>query len=429
MAHVTSTVMRTIHTLENGLRVLIIPMPHASSVSVSVYAAAGSRYEAAPEAGLSHFVEHLAFKGTTNRPRPQDISIEIDSIGGSMNAATDREYTVYYTKVTREFAHRAIAIIADMLRNSLFVGEEIERERGVILEELAAVEDSPDEQAGLLLDALMWPGQPLGRDIAGTAASVSAITHERLIGYYRQQYVPNACVVSIAGAIDEPDALEQVRAAFGDWEPGAPADWLRAAEAPRGARSGKVVKPTEQAHLSLGARGLALDHPDRYASDVLSVILGEGMSSRLFMRLREELGLCYDIHSFASHLRDAGSFGVYAGVDPPKAAEAVREIAHELSKVRNPATADELERAQALIRSRVLLRMEDSRAVSAWYGSQAILDQPRLTPAEAIAKAEAVTLEDVQRVAQALLTDAGLQLAVVGPFEGADLFDGVSVGN
>ncbi len=419
--------MRTIHTLDNGLRVIVTPMAHASSVSVSVYVGAGSRYEAAPEAGLSHFVEHLAFKGTKDRPRPQDISIEIDSIGGTMNAATEREYTVYYTKVTREFAERAVVIIADMLRNSLFVGDEIERERGVILEELAAVEDSPDEQAGLLLDAMMWPGQALGRDIAGTPESVSAISHDRLIGYYRQQYVPNACVVSIAGAIDEGPGLDLVRASFGSWTPGTPAGWTPAADEPRGGRSEKLVKATEQAHLSLGTRALALNHPDRYASDVLSVILGEGMSSRLFMRLREELGLCYDIHSFASHLRDAGSFGVYAGVDPPKAAEAVREIANELRKIRMPVGADELERAQSLIRSRVLLRMEDSRAVSGWYGSQVILDQPRLSPTEAIEKAEAVTLEDVLRVADSLLTDDTLQLAVVGPFEGVDLFEGVSV--
>lgn len=420
--------MRNIHTLENGLRVVVTPMPHASSVSVSVYVGAGARYEDPPEAGLSHFVEHLAFKGTKTRPRPQDISIEIDSIGGTMNAATDREYTVYYTKVTREFAERAVVIIADMLRDSLFVGDEIERERGVILEELAAVEDSPDEQAGLLLDAMLWPGQALGRDIAGTPKSVGAISHDRLIGYYRQQYVPNACVVSIAGAIEEEAGLELVRTSFGTWAPGAPLDWQRAQAEPRGPRSDKIAKATEQAHISMGVRGLPLDHPDRYASDVLSVILGEGMSSRLFMRLREELGLCYDIHSFASHLRDAGVFGVYAGVDPPKAAEAVREIASELAKIRQPVSADELARAQALIRSRVLLRMEDSRSVSGWYGSQVILDQPRLTPAEAIAKAEAVTIEDVQRVAAQLLTDGGLQLAVVGPFEGVDLFDGVSVG-
>jgi predicted Zn-dependent peptidase len=178
----------------------------------------------------------------------------------------------------------------------------------------------------------------------------------------------------------------------------------------------------------MGVRGLALDHPDRYVSDVLSVILGEGMSSRLFMRLREELALCYDIHSFASHLRDAGVFGVYAGVDPPKAAEAVREIVSELARVRTDVTEEELERAKALIRSRVLLRMEDSRAVSGWYGSQVILDQPYLTPGEAIAKAEAVSSADVMRVASTLLTDDELQLAVVGPFEGVDLLDGVSVG-
>jgi len=178
-------------TLDNGLRVLLIPVPHARSVSLSAYVAAGARFEAAPEdAGLSHFVEHLCFKGTERRPRPIDIAAEIDALGGSMNAATDREYTVYYAKVITDHAEQMLDVLGDVLRNSLFVPAEIERERGVIIEELAAVEDSPDELAGVLLDQLLWPGQPHGRDIAGSQESVGAISQQRLVDYYRTQYVP-----------------------------------------------------------------------------------------------------------------------------------------------------------------------------------------------------------------------------------------------
>jgi predicted Zn-dependent peptidase len=419
--------MPTVETLSNGLRVVATHMPHATSVSVSVYLAAGSRYEADTEAGLSHFVEHLCFKGTERRPRPQDVAIEIDAIGGTINAATEREYTVYYAKVTREHAERAVDILADVLQHSLYLEPEIERERGVILEELAAVEDSPDEQAALQLDSMLWPSDPLGRDIAGTPATVRSIGVERLRAYGRQQYVANAAVVSIAGALPEDEARRLVEDAFGGWSSGETADWQRSTDLVVQARSGVLAKPTEQAHLSLGMRGLSLEDPDRYAADTLSVVLGEGMSSRLFLRLREELGLCYDIHSFASHLRDTGMFGIYAGVDPDNAHEAVREVVAELRRVRAGVEADELERAKVQLRSRVLLRMEDSRAVSGWYGAQAILELPMLTPDEAIARSAAVSAEDVCRVAGRLFREQELRLSVVGPFEGVDLLDGVSL--
>ena len=419
--------MPTVQTLPNGLRVVVEPMPHAASVSVSVYVAAGSRYEADTEAGLSHFVEHLCFKGTEQRPRPQDVAIEIDAIGGTINAATDREYTVYYAKATREYATRAVQILADVLQHSLLREPEVERERGVILEELAAVEDSPDEQSSLLLDGMLWPGDPLGRDIAGSPATVRAIGNGQLRAYFDRQYVANAAVVSIAGALTDEEALALVSDAFGGWTSGEPGTWAPADGDASAERSRVIVKPTEQAHISLGMRGPSLGEPERYAADVLSVLLGEGMSSRLFLRLREELGLCYDIHSFTSHLRDTGMFGIYAGVDPTNAREAVREIAAELRRVREGVTPEELERAKGQLRSRLLLRLEDSRAVSGWHGTQTILDLPRLTPEEAIARAEAVTAEDVQHMARRLFSDAKLRLAVVGPFEGVDLLDGVSV--
>ena len=419
--------MTDLLTLDNGLRLVVTPMPHTRSIAISLYLGAGARYEQAPDAGLSHFVEHLCFKGTERRPLPQDIASDIDAMGGTINAATDHEFTVYYAKVTPEHAEPAIDVLADMLRFSTFREQEVERERGVILEELASVEDSPAEQVGVLLDSLLWPDQPQGRDIAGTPQTVSAVGRERLVEYYRQQYVANATVVSIAGAIDEPGAIALVERTLGDWAPGEPADWLRATEDPRGERLGTIAKQTEQEHLSFGMRGLSIVDEDRYALDLFSVVLGEGMSSRLFSRLREELGLCYDIHTFVTHLRDAGSFGLYAGVDPAKSRQAVSEIANELRRALDPLTADELERAQRLLRSRVQLRMEDTRAVSGWYGAHAILDLPRQTPEEAIAHTDAVTVEDVQRVATRLISDDRMHVALVGPVEGAELMAGITV--
>ncbi|MDP6605501.1 MAG: pitrilysin family protein [Dehalococcoidia bacterium] len=420
--------MTAVQTLDNGLRIVAAPVPHARSVSISVYMAAGSRYEQEEDAGLSHFVEHLCFKGTERRPDPQQIAVEIDAMGGAINAVTDRELTVYYAKVTPEHTEHAVDVLADMIRNSLFREPEIERERGVILEELAATEDSPAEQVGLLLDRLLWPGQPLGRDIAGTPVTVMAVTPQRLIDYYRRQYVASAAVVSVAGAIDERQAVDLLERAFGDWTRGEPGDWLPFAREPRGERVGTIKKETEQVHISFGTRGFGYDDADRYALDVLSTLLGEGMSSRLFARLREELGLCYDIHTFVSHLRDTGLFALYAGVDPGKAREAVCEIAAELKRAREPVSAEELERAQLLLRARLQLRMEDTRAVSAWHGSQEVLDLPRLTPEETIARTNAVTVDDVERAAARVIDDETLQVALVGPVDGAELLSGVSVG-
>jgi predicted Zn-dependent peptidase len=410
-------------TLDNGLRVIVVPVPHARSVSLSAYVTAGARYEAAADAGLSHFVEHLCFKGTERRPRPQDISAEIDALGGAMNAATDREYTVYYSKVIPQHAEQTLDVIGDILRHSLYLPVEIERERGVILEELAAVEDSPDEQAGVLLDELLWPDQPHGRDIAGTKETVSAISQERLVEYYHAQYVANSAVIAIAGAVEEAPTLDLVRSQLGNWQPGTPGDWTRNVHV-HGPKARALAKDTEQAHLTLGLLSPSATDPRRYPLALLSIIVGEGMSSRLFTRLREELGLCYDIHTSLTQLLDTGSFGVYAGVDPRNAVEAIHEIARELRRAREPVTATELDRAKALIRSRIELSMEDTRAVSGWYGARAARGLPLETPEEVTARYQAVTIDEVTEVAQATIRDEHLRLAAVGPFENVDpLFD------
>ena len=429
MATDASTLAPVAHTLSNGLRLLVTPMPYARSVSISVYFAAGSRYEPTEaEAGLSHFLEHLCFKGTAGRPKPLDISMELDSIGGNINAATNRELTVYYAKVTPEHLEQAADVLADMLRNSLLADPEIERERGVILEELAAVEDSPTEQVSVLLDGQLWPGQPHGRDVAGTVQSVTEMPNPRIVEYYRRQYVPNATVVSLAGAISTEAALDLVQRRFGDWKPGTPVDWVRHHDQPRGPRIALLEKDTEQAHVAIGLRGICSSDEDRYALDLYSVILGEGMSSRLFSRLREELGLCYDIHSYMSTLLDTGMFGIYAGVDPANTAKTVREIARELARSLRPIAADELARAKAVSRSRTQLRLEDTRSVSAMYGSLAVLGLPLRTAEEALARSQAVTIDEVRRVAERVIREDALQLAIVGPVDGDPLDAALSLG-
>ena len=408
-------------TLDSGLRVIACPMPHARSAAISIYFNAGSRYEATDaDAGISHFLEHLCFKGTPRRPTPRDVAIEIDALGGLFNAATDRELTVYYGKVAAEHTAQALDLLTDTVQHSLLRDEEIERERRVVLEELASVEDAPDEQASLALDGLLWPDQPIGRDVAGTPASVQGIEPDRIRDYYREQYVPNAAVVAVAGAV-EPSMLHGLVESCADgWEGGTPADWVRARREPRGERVRLVTKETEQAYVSVGVRGLDARDDDRYALGLLSVVLGEGMSSRLFLRLREELGLCYDVHTSTSFLQDAGAFAVHAGVDPANASATVEEITRELARARASIDAGELARSQQQIRSRLQLQLEESRSVSAWYGTRAALNMPLLSPDEAIAAFDAVTLDDIERVAQRLIVEDELHLAVVGPITDAE---------
>ena len=404
-------------TLPNGLRVLSAPMPHTRSVAVSVYVGAGSRYETPPQAGLAHFLEHLCFKGTERRPTPTEISQVIDSVGGVINAATDRELTVFYCKVAEPFFELATDVLADLVRRPLLALDELEKERGVILEELASIADSPMQMADLLLDETLWPDQPLGRDVAGSEATVKATTREMVVDYLRHQYVPNNIVVSVAGAVTHERAVECVGEAFGDWERGVPRGWFPAVNGQRSARAAVKYKATEQAHVTVAVRGLPLQHPDRYPLSLLSVILGEGMSSRLALELRERRGLAYDVHSYCSYFLDAGSFTLYAGVDPSKAQEALGALLAELARLRDEHVADdELSRAKALAKGRILLRMEDTRVVSDWLGAQEILSGHIRTVDEVADLIDAVTQDDLRRVGERLLVSDQLNLAVVGPF-------------
>jgi predicted Zn-dependent peptidase len=404
-------------TLENGLRIVSEAMPGTRSVAVSLYVGAGSRYERPDEAGISHLLEHLVFKGTPKRPSAQEISELIEGVGGIMNAGTDRELTVYYAKVARPHFDRAADVLTDMVRNPLIAAVELEKERKVVIEELNSIGDSPAQLVDVLLDETMWPDQPLGRDVAGSEESVTALTREGTLDYLKRQYVPNNIVIAVAGAIEHDEVVAAVGDALGDWKRGKPAKWFPAINGQREPRTAVKYKATEQAHIEIAVHAMSSHDPDRFALDLISVILGEGMSSRLFLELREKRALCYDVHSYASHYLDTGSFAVYAGVDPKKAIESSQALLEELAKIRDDGVTDEeLYKAKELSKGRLLLRMEDTRSVSGWLGGQEMLQGHIKTPDEVVALVEAVTPDDMRRVAKKILHPKTMTMAVVGPF-------------
>ena len=402
-------------TLDNGLRVITSPMPHTRSVAVSIYVGAGSRYETSPEAGISHFIEHLCFKGTQKRPNSQLVSETIDGVGGVLNAATDREYTVYYAKVARPHLEIAIDVLTDLVQSPLFDAKEMEKERKVVQEELASVADSPGQQADLMLDEMLWPGQPLGWDIGGTEESVGALTREMVLDYAHRQYVPNNMVVSVAGNVHEDEVMELLGSSLAAMGAGLPQSWFPATDGQTEPACRMLSKRTEQTHIALGMQALPLGHPDRYAIDLLSVLFGESMSSRLFMELRERLGLCYDVNSYVSHFLDAGSFGLYAAVDPTNGPKTVAALMAELRRLVDGIPEEELTKARELAKGRLLLRMEDTRSVSGWLGGQEMLTRSIRSAEDVVERLDAVTPEDLRRVVDTILKREKLNLAVVGP--------------
>ena len=411
-------------TLPNGLRVLSSTMPHVRSVATGIFVGAGSRYEDDDVAGASHFLEHMLFKGTAKRPEPQMISRAIESVGGILNASTDREATLYYTKVARDHFGIALDVLADMYNSPLFVPDEIERERGVILEELAMTYDHPDSLADLLIDHALWPDQPMGRDVGGTRESVGGITREQLAAYHARQYVPSNTVVAVAGNVEHHEVVESVAALLGNGQAG---ETLTMHPVQRDGDGGVRVRvsnrKTDQAHLCLAVDGPAADSEDRYAVDMMNTVLGEGMSSRLFVELRERRGLAYDVHSSAMHYRDCGALLVTCGVDTANAAEAVQAVLREWDGVQREVTEEELSRATEYAVGRLGLRLEDTRAVMGWMGGQELLRNEVRTPEEVVAGIRAITTDDVTAAARRYFGAGAYRLSAVGPFRSQARFE------
>jgi len=384
-------------------------------VSISFFIGAGSRYETDKQAGISHFIEHVCFKGTKKRPTSAEICTVIEGVGGMLNAGTDRELTIYWCKVAQPHFASALDVMADILINSTFDPAEIEKERQVIIEEINMSLDSPSQRVSMLIDELMWPGHALGRDIAGSKESVAAITRDMMLDYLSGYYHPGNAVLAIAGDIKHGEVADAVSRAVKGWGKRQPRPEYTPYQGKMGRRVLIEKRDTEQTQLCLAMPGLSITHPERFKLDLLNIVLGEGMSSRLFTEIRDKLGLAYSIHSYAEHLLDTGSMTVSAGVDNKNLPVAVRAILEELSRLKEVIPEAELTKAKELSKGRLWLRMEDSRSVSGWMGGQEILTGEILTVDEVIAIIDAITAEDLQKLAQKLLVGEGLRLAVVGP--------------
>ena len=405
-------------TLDNGLRLITTTMPHTRSVSICIFIGVGSRYETEPQAGISHFIEHLCFKGTLKRTTAREISEAIEGVGGILNGGTDKELTLYWCKVAQHHFHLALDVLADMLLHSRFDPADIERERQVIIEEINMGKDSPSQLVNMLIDELLWPEHPLGRDIAGSKESVAAITRDMMLDYLAHQYLPSNTVVGIAGALQHQEMATAVGQALGDWADQQPRPGYSAYKEQKFPRMHIERKDTEQAHLCLALTGLPLLHPKRFTLDLLNVILGEGMSSRLFTEIRDRLGLAYSIHSYVEHFLDTGSVTIYAGVEPKNLPVAIKAILEQLSQLKETVPEAELTKAKELSKGRLLLRMEDNRSVAGWMGGQEILTNRILSVEQIVSIIDAIAAEELRQLAQELLVDSQLRLAVVGPVAG-----------
>ena len=402
-------------TLDNGLRVLTAAMPHTRSVSIGIFIGIGSRYEAEAEAGISHFVEHLLFKGTPSRPTAREIATAIEGVVGILNGGTDKELTLYWCKVAQPHFPLALDVLTDILLHSKFDPQEIEKERQVIIDEIGLYKDSPSQRADMLLDELLWPNHPLGRDVAGNKESVTAISRDMMLDYVAKQYLPDNTVVVITGDIQHHETITAVSQATGDWTGSSSRSQYSPYKEQPVPRPHIETRDTEQTHLCLGLPGLSLFHPKRFTLGLLNVILGEGMSSRLFTEIRDQLGLAYSVHSYVEHLLDSGSITIFAGVEPKNLRAAIKAILEQLSQMRESVPESELTKAKELSKGRLLLRMEDSRSVAGWLGGQEILTGRILSVDEIVSIIDAITADELKQLAEELIVDSQLRLAIVGP--------------
>ena len=402
--------------LPAGPRVISARVPGARSVSVAAYVLAGSRLETAEQVGAAHFMEHITFKGTAAYPTTRSISEAVEGAGGSFNAATDRESTVYWVRVPGREAARGVDVLGELIVRPTLDGEEIEGERTVIIEEIRSYLDDPSEYCQTLFQGALFGEGPLGREICGDEEGIRALPGTTIRDFWRVMYRPANTVVAIAGDLGHDEAVELVANAFGSGN-GVVPGFAAAPELPAGPRVMLGKRDTTQAQLCIGVPALRRDHPDSWTLAVLNAILGDGMSSRLFIELRERRSLTYDVSTFGATYADCGTFGVHAGFDPDQAPALVAAILEQLERVvHEPVSAVELDRARAYTRGRLELRMEETGAVASWLGTGESLLPRILTVDEVIERLDAVTVEDMLRVARTYARPDLARLAVLGPF-------------
>jgi predicted Zn-dependent peptidase len=399
--------------LPDGPRVISARLP-TRSLAVAVYVLAGSRQETRERAGLAHFMEHITFRGTASLPSSREVSEAIEGVGGTCNAATDRETTVYWARLPVREADQAFTVLSELVTRPLLRSADIARERDIIIEEIRSYRDDPAQYVYNLFDETFFGDTPMGWEIAGDEQTVAALTDDQIRAFWASTYRPANMIVAVAGDLAHERAVELVASSFGRGN-GAVAGWDPVPALPQH-RLTVDHRDTSQAHLCLGLPALPRDHPDQWALELLNTVLGDGSSSRLFLRIREDAGLAYDIHSFQADYADCGTLQVYAGVDPDDVGEATSAIVAELARLRDePVPAAELTKARRYLVGRLELRLEESRHMASWLGLQEALHDRVLLVDEAIAALEAVTADDIHALAGRLIRDELLALAVIAP--------------
>ncbi len=416
-----------IYTLSSGLRVLITSMPSLESVTTTVWVKTGSRNEDKKVGGISHFLEHMVFKGSIKRPQARDISEAIDAIGGEFNAATSKDWTNFYIKASKLKAETAIDVLSDMVLNPLLNNEEIEREKGTIIQEIAMYEDTPIMKIGEVFEEVVFAGNPLSRDTAGTPDSVRAIKRNDFLSYRKIHYDPTNMLVTVAGGISEDSALKLVEKYFSEFP--SKNSGIFKGESFKGKQTKPQIKikykDSEQAHFILGFMGDPRGYKNRFAQSVLASVLGGGMSSRMFTEVRERRGLAYSVRTNIERYDDTGYIGTYVGTDPKKVEKAISVVLEQYRGIANgklPVAQKELIKAKGYIKGQMALSLEDTGAVNTFFGEQELFLGKVLTPEEIRKKIDAVSIEDIHFEAKRLINSKKMNLAVIGPFKNKDKF-------
>jgi predicted Zn-dependent peptidase len=406
------------HKLKSGLRVLTIPQKNTRTVTVLVLVGTGSKYEEKRVSGISHFLEHMFFKGTKKRPTPLEIASPVENVGGIFNAFTSQDLTGYYIKVDAFHLDLALDMVADIFLNSLLPSREIAKEKGVVIEEINMRKDTPMVHAADLMERFLYGDQPAGWDVAGKKETVLSLSRSDLVSYVQSQYVAENTLVCVAGNMNDKKVKEKVSTLFSSISQKKFKDKLDVKEFQRKPEVLLEYRKTDQTHLALAARGYNLFHKDRFAQDIMAAILGGGMSSRLFMEVREKHALAYYISSSSEANPDTGFLATFAGVKNENADKAVQVIAKEYRKLAEKRVGrKELRNAKDRLKGKMALSLESSDAKAEFYGVQEILENRFFTPEQLYDRIEAVSGADIQRVAKDMFSASNLNLVVLGPFK------------
>lgn len=405
--------------LENGLRVILAPQKESLATTVAVLVSAGSKYETKETSGLSHFLEHMCFKGTVRRPKPIDISGELDGIGAEYNAFTNQEYTSYFAKVKNDAFDEILDLVSDLYLNPTFDAKEIETERGVIIEEINMYEDLPTRKVHELFMELVYGDQPAGWSIAGTKENIKKLNREDFVVYRGRHYLPESTIVVVAGGFDEGSIVEKVEKSFSSLSAGVKEQKVKVREVQESPEELVYFKESDQTHLVLGVRAFDIFDKRRYALQVLSDILGGGMSSRLFQKVRGELGAAYYVYSSPDLYSDHGLLAVSAGIDHLKVEEVIKSILGLCSDLKDRRVESrELKKAKSHIVGKFLLSLETSDELAYFYGTQEVIGMKMSSPDQFVKRIQNVSADDVQNVARDVFKNSRLNLALIGSVRG-----------